>query len=207
MVEGLPERIRGLRDKLARPEDKARSRPLSQQRLADLLGVSQPQVSRWEQGEDTPEDPVIRKMAGLAEMEFYDFKYAENKPLTIPVSGYIRNETIETVGGDGVATLHVKAVAGLPDTAGICAAIIDDNSLRPHRPGTKIFYHRDGDTIPAECLNELCVVHLTTGETLVKWLRRGYQDGRYNLESFSGASDLMENCELRWAAKVLSIGL
>lgn len=83
------------------------------------------------------------------------------------------------------------------------AAIIRGDSMHPLRDGWLIFWHRDQDGVPEECIGKLCVVQIKDGPMLVKDLRRGSRKGRYNLESWNAAP--REDVRLEWAAQVIDI--
>jgi hypothetical protein len=83
------------------------------------------------------------------------------------------------------------------------AAIIKGDSMYPLRDGWLIFWAKDQDGIPNECLGQLCVVQVKNGPTLVKEVRRGAKSGTYRLESWNAPP--REDVSLDWAAKVTDI--
>src|SRR5215218_8959828 len=57
---------------------------LSQRQLADLLGVKQPQIARWESGEHRPSDDNLALIAGRLGIEFvFSFAPADRTPRQI----------------------------------------------------------------------------------------------------------------------------
>jgi len=71
---------------------------------------------------------------------------------------------------------------------------IDGLSMPPALPGWVAVFRRA--EVPVEdLLNSVCMVDLEDGRRLFKRLRRGYEPGRYNLESWDG-SPLIENVRI-----------
>lgn len=94
----------------------------------------------------------------------------------------------------------VEAPAGMEDSVG---AIIRGDSMYPLRDGWLIFWQRDHEGVPEECLGALCVVQVKDGPTLVKDLRRGSKKGLYRLESWNAPS--REDVQLEWACRIREI--
>ena len=88
----------------------------------------------------------------------------------------------------------------------LVALRIRGNSMRPLREGWLVYYRRDADGVDeGTCLNQLCVVRLVDGRTLLKELRRGYQAGHYNLHSWAAGADVIEDVAVAWASPVSAI--
>lgn len=101
--------------------------------------------------------------------------------------------------GRGLDMVHAP-----PDGATDCVAVaIRGDSMHPFGDGWLIFYRRNQDGVPDDCLNKLCVVKVHEGPTLVKTLRRGRTTKLFNLESWNAAP--REGVRLDWAARVLDI--
>lgn len=101
----------------------------------------------------------------------------------------------------------IDTVERPPDVGGddLVALRIRGDSMRPLREGWVVYYRRDSDGVPSECLNELCVVRTSNGETYLKEVRRGYSPGRFNLHSWAQQTDPIEDVAVEWASKVISI--
>ena len=101
---------------------------------------------------------------------------------------------------------HIDEVEG-PEGIGhgtVVAVRIRGDSMHPMRDGWLLFYRRDQEGVPDDCLNRLCIVKVADdGPLLVKELHRGYQPNRYLLASWNAPP--MEDVSLDWAAAVLSI--
>lgn len=191
------------------------ARRLSQAALARMIGVDQSNVSRWERGA-IPDDGHIHKLAALAGVHPAAFRYGEIPPgqparpeaarSTVPVVGYVG-------GGQEVFPLDDHALgAGLEDVEApegvgarpVVAVRIRGDSMHPMRDGWLLFYRRDQNGVPDDCLNKLCVVKLADdGPLLVKEVRRGYRPQCFVLSSWNAPP--LEDVQIEWAALVLSI--
>lgn len=87
--------------------------------------------------------------------------------------------------------------------SGCVAVIIRGDSMHPFEDGWLIFYRRDQEGVPDDCVNRLCVVKVNEGPMLVKKVLRGRSHKLWNLESYNAS--LRENVRLDWAARVLDI--
>jgi DNA-binding XRE family transcriptional regulator len=96
---------------------------------------------------------------------------------------------------------HVDPPPGVSDCI---AARVRGNSMYPMLlDGWLLFYSRDEDGVPDECVGKLCVVCLENGACYVKTLRRGSRKGLFTLESWNAPP--MEDARLTWASRVLDI--
>lgn len=87
---------------------------------------------------------------------------------------------------------------------GVVALRVQGDSMMPFMPeGTVVYYAQRTDGGCDDYLNQLCVVQIKDGPTLLKTLKRGHQYGRYSLMSYN--ADLIEDVELEWCAKIIFI--
>lgn len=86
---------------------------------------------------------------------------------------------------------------------GCVAAIIRGDSMHPLKDGWLIFWTRDHEGVPEDCLGKLCVVEIVNGPTMVKEVHKGSKKGLYDLHSWN--APLRKDVKLSWAAKVLDI--
>ncbi len=196
----LGRRIRLLRESLNR----------TQTEFADMLGVDQSTVARWESGRTPKERHVARlaSLAGLHPLEFIYGRPSGSGRTTAPVVGYVgAGQQVFAVddhalgaGLDEVESMVGHASGGPP----VVAVRIRGDSMHPMKDGWLLFYTRDHDGVPAECVGRLCVLQVADdGPTLAKEIRRGYQPGTFTLVSWNAAP--MEDVALAWAAPVLAI--
>ena len=83
-----------------------------------------------------------------------------------------------------------------------CARI--DSMMPMMKDGWLLFYHRDQDGVPDECIGKLCVVKVADdGPALVKEVRRGGRANSFTLLSVN--ADPIEDVSLDWVARVISI--
>ncbi|MFQ5776021.1 MAG: XRE family transcriptional regulator [Kiloniellaceae bacterium] len=204
-AEGMAARIRGLRTSLG----------LSQAAFAELVGVDQSNVSRWEHGA-TPDDAHIVRLAGLAGVHPAAFRYGElpepgarrgaARPAKVPVVGDVGAGQEVFPHDDhalGGGLDEVDAPEGVGDQP-IVAVRIRGESMHPMRDGWLLFYRRDQQGVPDGCLNRLCIVKLADdGPMLAKEVRRGYRANHFVLSSWNAPP--LEDVRLEWAAPVLSI--
>lgn len=97
----------------------------------------------------------------------------------------------------------VDAPEGVDDLEELLALKIEGDSMRPLRPGWLIFYRKMHNGVTDDELNQLCIVKLRNGNLFIKILRRGYQTGLFNLDSWN--AETIENQDVEWASKVLNI--
>lgn len=198
----LAARIRALRHGL----------DLSQAGFAELIGVDQSNVSRWENGA-VPDDSHTRHMADLAQCGLAQFRYGEAsaralKPpaATVAVVGYV-GAGQEVLAYDDYALGGGLEEVGAPEGDGetpMVAVRVRGDSMHPMRDGWLLFYRREDHGVQDDCLNRLCIVKVADeGPILVKELRRGYRRNHFVLSSWSAPP--MEDIRLDWAAPVLSI--
>lgn len=83
------------------------------------------------------------------------------------------------------------------------AARIRGNSMHPFQDGWLVFWTKDQDGVPEECIGKLCVVKLQDGRMYLKTLRTGSTKHHYHLESWNAPT--IENAALEWAAKVTDV--
>lgn len=89
---------------------------------------------------------------------------------------------------------------GMPEDAVV--VIVRGDSMHPrYFDKERLFYVRR-DTNPLELVGRECVVKLQDGRMFVKILRRGSENGLFNLESWNAS--LIENRAIEWAAPVLA---
>lgn len=197
-AEALGRRIRALRESLGR----------TQAGFGRMLGVDQSTVARWENGHVPKENHIVR-LAALTGRHPAEFLYGQQGEATrrqAPVVGYVgAGQQIFPVDdhakGGGMDEVEAPLEVGGRTVVGVR---VRGDSMHPMKDGWLLFYSRDAEGVPDDCVGKLCVVQLADdGPLLVKELRRGYVPGTWTLLSWSAAP--IENARIAWAAAVLSI--
>lgn len=183
---------------------------MSQTRFAELIGVSQPQVSRYEREEDTPNEPkVLERIARLGKRTVPQLLYGStadvNEAFTIPVVSYI---------GAGERVMPIDAgqheYAELPpDTQPdrrLRAMRVRGDSMRPLlSENWLIYYHQPtAPGVEPECFNGLCVIETADGEMYIKELLQGSAPHLFHLVSFNPSTPVMRDVPVMWATPVVA---
>jgi transcriptional regulator with XRE-family HTH domain len=183
-------------------------RRLSRRQLARLMGI----------------DPasVYRLLHGVRPMRMSEASQLANI-LGVPVGQVLEHAGLRVGDGDravpmagwidemGEAHIDMDKAAGdvhppaeVPDTA------IALQARTAHGPlamidGWILFLDRPaGKGVPPDIVGRMAICRLDSGATLLRWVRRGYKPGTWNLDSFGGAAGI-EGARLLWAQPVLYI--
>ena len=172
---------------------------LSQAEFAALLDVAQGSVSKWER-RIAPERPTItnlKKIANLGKTTLDELAGIDERLATITVVAEIgAGEVLLEISDEDYA--FIVAPPGVSPTS--VAAIVRPNGLGPVFCGWHIFYEPTRDPPTDELLGKLCVVGLESGKQMVKVLRPGQLQGRYNLESLVGPP--IYDASVAWASLI-----
>lgn len=177
--------------------------------LGKLVGVSRSAVSQWERDEtEVTGRNLVKLAAALRQAESWitggspSVQFHTRK---VNVIGYV-GAGAEVFPFDdhakGAGFDKVEAPMGLGEHD-IVALAVRGSSMHPIEDGWLVFYTRDADGVPDDCLNKLCVVKVHEGPTCVKKVRRGSKKGHFTLESWNAPTQ--EDVRLDWAARVLDI--
>lgn len=177
----------------------------SQQKLADLVGTSQTQIDRLEKGQRRVSDYWLEKLArgfNCSPLELI----SDNGNNMVPVVGHVGAGARVLAIDDhmlGAALEEVSSPIGY-DSDNIVAVRVRGDSMQPMlEDGWLLFYTKEYDGVPADCVGRLCIVKLHNGEMLVKKIRMGSQHGLYHLISHN--ADPLFDQPLEWAARVIDI--
>lgn len=197
-ARALGRRIRRLRESLGQ----------TQTQFSRLLEVDQSTVARWENG-NTPKETHVARLAQLAGQHPAEFVYGrpgEASRRIALVVGYVgAGQQVFPVDdhalGAGLDEVDAPSEIGVRTVVAVC---VRGDSMHPMKDGWLLFYSRDQEGVPEDCVGKLCVVQVADdGPLLVKDMRRGYTPGTWTLLSWNAAP--MEDIRLAWAAPVLSI--
>lgn len=116
----------------------------------------------------------------------------------VPIAGYI--------GAGGTIVFedlgHDETVLRPPGISGslVALAVRGSSMLPKYKDGDIIYIQRTHDGVLPDYIGEDCAVRLASGETYIKQLMAGSEDGRFTLLSLN--ADPMENVEVEWATLV-----
>lgn len=138
---------------------------MSQQKLADLLGVGQSTVAMWEKGKNSPEYDSLINIANIfsVSIDYLTGQKPQKSSYKIPVLGYVRagnpTEALEEVLDYEYVTLSEN------DAGNHFALRIKGDSMAPRM--------MEGDTVivkkQSDCVSgDICVALIGSGEATVK---------------------------------------
>lgn len=182
----------GLRIKEIRKE-----RGVTQAELAEALGISEVQVSRFESGARRTNTDFLGQVA-----EFFNVSLSDLfTPLQIPVVGYIGAGSEffpldDHEKGAGMDT--ILAPPGCPDNS-VAVKIKGDSQWPIYNDGdVLVYWNRRYEII--EFLNRRCICGLADGRVLIKTPTRGSSEGLFTLTSFNAPP--IVDVVVEWAAKI-----
>jgi len=176
-------------------------RKLTLEELAARLDTSATNLHRWETGKVAITLDRLAQIARELRCGVVDLIAPEPR---VPVVGRVGAGTAVHAIDDyplGAGDRFVRCPGHL-DPAITVAVEVEGDSMLPIEEGWLLFYTRDYDGVPSECLGKLCVVQLADGgPRYVKRVKPGRAAGRFNLYSTNARE--MEEVDLAWAAPVL----
>ena len=176
-------------------------RGLTLQVLAGRLGTSAGHLHKWETGKVSITLDRLGEVATALECNVLDLVEGL---ANVPVVGRVgAGSEVHAVDDHamGQGTRHVRCPNGLDAQQTVAVEVVGDSML-PIEEGWLLFYTRDYEGVPTECLGKLCVVQLADdGPRYVKRIKPGRQNGLFNLYSTNARE--MEDIALAWAAPVL----
>ena len=142
-----------------------KERGISQQRLADLLGLGQSTVAMWEKGKNSPAYETLINIANIfnVSIDYLAGQKTAKSPCRIPVLGYVRagipTEAVEEVLDYEDVTLTES------DMGNYFALRIKGDSMAPRM--------MEGDTVivkkQSDCASgDICVALVGSGDATVK---------------------------------------
>jgi transcriptional regulator with XRE-family HTH domain len=173
-------------------------RRLTLEKLADRLGTSAGHLHKWETGKVSITLDRLADVAHALEVGVVDLIDGQQK---VPVVGRV---------GPGA---QVFAIADRPEgrrqvrsplrqeSAKTVALEVEGDAMLPIEEGWLLFYSRDYEGVPVECIGKLCVVQLANGASYVKRVKQGRRPAVFTLYSTNARE--MEDQTLTWAAPVV----
>lgn len=193
--------------------DTLNDKQMSQRGLAKHLGCDPSSVHRLLTGKrpmrlDEAEQlstllgKTVGEVLGHAGVPLHDAQ-------TIPVCGYV----------DGILEVHldldvdagkVERVPGIPGSPPSTIALRALTAGTPNYmiDGWLIIVAPSlgrGEVIPSEVIDRLCMVKLENGQRLIRWVRRGYRSGVWNLDTMMADGSRLRDATLASATPVLAL--
>lgn len=153
---------------------------MSQEDLAQILGVGRPQISKYEQGVDEMRDYAIERASQHFGVTPAFIRYGDTDARMARVVGIVgAGGHVEAI--EQPPWRHIEVPASWDDAI---ALQIDGTSCWPmYDDGDDIVIRGPRRLVPDEVLGKMCVVETADGLGLVKRLRRGSAAGLFTLES------------------------
>lgn len=180
---------------------------LSQADLGRVFKISREAVSLWEGDTNAPTMDKIGRIAQATHVSV-DWLLTGNG-----MSGPVHKVPVIVYIGAGAEIYpiddypqggSVEKVDPPPGVVGpMVAGVIRGDSMHPLKDGWLIFWAKDQDGVPEECLGRLCVVQVKDGSTMVKEVHRGARKGLYNLLSWNAPA--RQDVRLDWASRIIDI--
>ena len=176
-------------------------RKLTLEKLAERLGTSAGHLHKWETGKVSI---TLDRLGDVAEALGCSLVDLIDGLARVPVVGRVGAGSMVDSIDDyplGEAERKVRCPTGLDPQQTVAVEVIGDSML-PIEEEWLLFYTRNYDGVPVECLGKLCVVQLADdGPRYVKRIKLGRKPGMFNLYSTNARE--MEDIPLSWAAPVL----
>ena len=184
-------------------------RGLSQRELSRRLGLDESAMSLTLRGQrqmKMPEAVDIAKMLGVPLTDVL-----VNAGIELNDSGVRLAPVVGYMDGDGEAHIDWKAKGA--ERVSVPAELPDDTVAliaKPHSGPLAlmdgwIFFLEPPAPPSSEIIGRYCVVGLQNGISLLRFIRRGYKPGTYNLLSAAAGGVGVENATLEWASPILMI--
>lgn len=200
----------------ARLRDARREAGLTQAQVGDSLGVEAKAISQWERDPKSgakrkPTRPDIDKLPRLADLYGRTIEWLltgrDSNPMrpNVPIVGYVGAGAEIHPVDDHAKGAGIDDAPPFPgqDGPAVAVRVRGDSMLPQIEDGWILYYTRDRDGVPGNCVGKLCVVQVTDGPMLVKKLEPGKRKGLWRLVSYNASP--REDVKLDWAARVAAI--
>lgn len=175
-----------------------KQRRLTLEKLADRLGTSAGHLHKWETGKVSITLNRLADVAHALEVGIVDLIDGQQK---VPVVGRVgAGAQVFATGDPPEGKRQVRSPPRL-ESAKTVALEVEGDAMLPIEEGWLLFYSRDYEGVPVECIGKLCVVQLAGGARYVKRVKQGRRPALFNLYSTNARE--MEDQTLAWAAPVV----
>jgi repressor LexA len=176
-----------------------KQRRLTLEKLAERLGTSAGHLHKWETGKVSITLNRLGDVARALEVGIVDLIDGQQK---VPVIGRVgagaQIASLEEAAGQGYRKVRCPPKLDATKTV---AVEVEGDAMLPIEEGWLLFYSRDYEGVPVECIGKLCVVQLASGARYVKRVKQGRRPSLFNLYSTNARE--MEDQTLAWAAPVV----
>ena len=181
-----------------------KSKGLTLEQLADSVGTISAQIQKLEVADRRLTQDWMNRIATALNCRPEDL-ISDSKPKQIPVVGDVGAGMVYAIDdhAQGAALDYVDAPLGITKKE-LVAVRVRGDSMRPMlHDGWLLFYSRDFDGVPSECIGRVCVVKLADDGVAVREVKQGSKPNHYHLIAYNGETTF--DAELTWGARVLVI--
>lgn len=175
-----------------------KQRRLTLEKLAERLGTSAGHLHKWETGKVSITLNRLADVARALEVGIVDLIDGQQK---VPVVGRVGAGAQVFATGDSPEGKRKVRSPPRQESAKTVALEVEGDAMLPIEEGWLLFYSRDYEGVPVECIGKLCVVQLASGARYVKRVKQGRRPALFNLYSTNARE--MEDQTLAWAAPVV----
>lgn len=181
-----------------------KSLSLSMEKVAERAGTTKATIMKLERGDMQLTVEWMKRIAIALRVNVKDL--IDEPAKKVRVLGYVgAGAEVFVIDDPEVILEEVDPPTGYT-ADNIVAVRVRGDSMEPQlEDGWLLFYRRDSDGVPPECVGELCVVRLENNGMLVKKLRQGSKPGHFHLMSKNSSHEPMFDQRLLWAARVIDI--
>jgi phage repressor protein C with HTH and peptisase S24 domain len=174
--------------------------------LAELAGIREGTLRRFltTPGANMRND-TIQKLAEATGKTIAELLSYKSKPRARLVGRVGAGAVVFMFPGDAAQGDHelIDTPQGIDPEDDLEALEIDGDSMRPFKPGWRVFYRRSEFQPADTMIGKLCVVKVRDGALLIKEVYRGHDVGTYTLTSWN--ADPINDVHIVAAAPVLTI--
>ncbi len=179
-------------------------RGLTQEQLAQGCNTSKDQISKLERGQRNLTQHWLMELSHALQVDAAQLLPSATQ--AVHVVGYI-GAGAEIIPFDdhamGSGLYEVEPPSGI-NSHGLVAVEVRGDSMLPFiKEGWQLFYRKEHEGVPSQCIGQLCVINAEDGRMLVKEVRHGSKPHHYDLHSYN--ADLMPDIRLIWAAPIIDI--
>lgn len=180
---------------------------MSQRQLAKHLGIDPSSLTYMLKGERAmkmTEAPQIAAILGVPVQEVLTNAGVElDAPSRrVPIVGYVDGKGMAHVPDWASRTEAIPTPVSLPEDA-VALRLQTVASELDMFDGWTVFTTPPKSGVPADCIGRLCIVQLKNGDCMLRFLRRGYKPGTYNLVHIGAPT--LSSVSVAWATPILWI--